>query len=164
MNDGVVVRHLLREQVAEEVRALLARKLMTGADLATAIGRSPMYVSRRVRGEVAFDIDDMQRIAEALGVPLLQLLPEAVRRGQSRDSGTASAGGDLNASSSKTIRSALDRPVRRRSTDRRADAPDVRGVSPFGHQRRDSTRPVSDIAVASRRPKRIGPGVRPMAS
>lgn len=75
MSDGVTVQHLLRERVAEEVRALLARKMMTGADLAAAIGRSPMYVSRRVRAEVAFDLDDMERMAGVFGVPVSQLMP-----------------------------------------------------------------------------------------
>jgi transcriptional regulator with XRE-family HTH domain len=76
MTHGVRVQHLLRERVAEEVRVLLARKMMTGADLAAAIGRSPMYVSRRIRGEVAFDIDDMQRLAEVFDVEVLDLLPK----------------------------------------------------------------------------------------
>ena len=76
MNDGVTVQHLLRERVAEEVRALLARKMMTGADLAAAIGRSPMYVSRRVRAEVAFDLDDMERMAAVFQVPVSQLMPK----------------------------------------------------------------------------------------
>ncbi len=55
---------------------LLARKMMTGADLAAAIGRSPMYVSRRVRGEVAFDLDDMERLAGVFGVEVSDLLPK----------------------------------------------------------------------------------------
>jgi len=76
MTDGVSVQSLLRERVAEEVRALLARKMMTGADLATAIGRSPMYVSRRLRGEVAFDLDDMERLADVFGVGVSDLLPK----------------------------------------------------------------------------------------
>jgi transcriptional regulator with XRE-family HTH domain len=75
MAQGVVVQNRLREQVAEEVRALLARRRLNGAKLAEAIGRSEMYVSRRLRAETAFDLDDLQNIAETLGVPVLQLLP-----------------------------------------------------------------------------------------
>jgi transcriptional regulator with XRE-family HTH domain len=78
MTEGFRVQHLLRERVAEEVRALLARKMMTGAELAEAIGRSPMYVSRRIRGEVAFDLDDMQHLAEVFGVEVGALIPKSV--------------------------------------------------------------------------------------
>jgi transcriptional regulator with XRE-family HTH domain len=68
MTGHTVVKVRLREVVAEEVRALLGRKRMTGGALATAIGRSEMYVSRRLRGEIAFDMDDLSAIAEVLGV------------------------------------------------------------------------------------------------
>src|SRR6185295_15650483 len=81
MADGGTAQRLLREQVAEEVRALLARKMKTGADVAAAIGKSPMYVSRRVRGEVAFDLDDIQKIAEVLEVEIGDLFPD--REGRS---------------------------------------------------------------------------------
>lgn len=87
MTDGIRVQHLLRERVAEEVRALLARKMMTGAELAEAIGRSPMYVSRRVRGEVAFDLDDMQRLAEVFGVEVNALIPKSAGLSGQKDKG-----------------------------------------------------------------------------
>lgn len=75
------VQHHLRELVAEEVRALLARRRLNGAKLATAIGKSEMYVSRRLRGETAFDLDDLEKIADVLGVPVGQLLPQSVQEG-----------------------------------------------------------------------------------
>ncbi|MDG4791880.1 helix-turn-helix transcriptional regulator [Micromonospora sp. WMMD1102] len=70
------VQNRLRELVAEEVRALLGRRQMSGAKLATAIDRSEMYVSRRLRGETAFDLDDLERIAGVLGVQVADLLPK----------------------------------------------------------------------------------------
>lgn len=65
----------LRELVAEEIRALLARRRMNGVQLALRIGRSQSYVSRRLTGETAFDTDDLERIAEVLGVNIIDLMP-----------------------------------------------------------------------------------------
>jgi len=48
----------LKLTVAEEVRVLLARRRLSGVKLAELIGRSQVYVSRRLRGEVAFDVED----------------------------------------------------------------------------------------------------------
>lgn len=78
MENGTRTASHLREGVAEEVRALLARKRLSGAKLAQTIGRSEMYVSRRLRGETAFDLDDLERIAAALGAPIGALLPRSV--------------------------------------------------------------------------------------
>lgn len=143
MTDGVTGKRLLRERVAEEVRALLARRMMTGADLATAIGRSPMYVSRRIRGEVAFDLDDMERLAGVFGIDVADLLPRSV--------------GALKDGYGETIRSAT--PHRPKRHARRVA---VKTPTPIGHGRRDSTRPVSAIPANRRRPVIVGMGNRPM--
>lgn len=79
MSIGVETSAGLREKVAEEVRVLLARKRMSGAALAAAIGKSEMYVSRRMRGEIAFDLDDLQSIAAVLKVQPVQLFGAAVK-------------------------------------------------------------------------------------
>lgn len=75
METGITADRQLRETVAEEVRALLARRRLNGAKLAAAIDRSEMYVSRRLRGETAFDLDDLDRIARVLDVEVVDLLP-----------------------------------------------------------------------------------------
>lgn len=77
------VQSRLRELVAEEVRALLARRRLNGAKLAAAIDRSEMYVSRRLRGETSFDLDDLEKIAEVLDVPVGALLPRGLSQGES---------------------------------------------------------------------------------
>lgn len=142
MTDGVPVQHLLRERVAEEVRALLARKMMTGAELALAIGKSPMYVSRRVRGEVAFDLDDMERIAHVLGVSIFDLLPKPAATGRQ--------GTSPNEGSSRAARSAAGSPL----------------GGPFGQKpglgsTSGLTRPASiDQTPKRRRPALVGPGRR----
>lgn len=64
----------LAGSVAAEVRAQLARRQLTGAALAAAIGRSEMYVSRRLRGDVPFDLVDVEQAAEFLGVAIADLL------------------------------------------------------------------------------------------
>lgn len=64
----------LREQVAEEVRALLARRRMSGVQLAVHLGTSQGYVSRRLTAVTPFDVDDLERLAELLDVSVIDLL------------------------------------------------------------------------------------------
>jgi transcriptional regulator with XRE-family HTH domain len=65
----------LRSHVAEEVRVGLARRRMSGVELARRIGKSHTYVWRRLTGETAFDLDDIERIAAVLGVDAVDLFP-----------------------------------------------------------------------------------------
>lgn len=65
----------LTDIVAGEVRAQLARRKLTASALADAIGRSEMYVSRRISGNVAFDLADIEQVARFLGVAVADLLP-----------------------------------------------------------------------------------------
>jgi transcriptional regulator with XRE-family HTH domain len=64
---------------AAEVRALIGRKNVSGADLARLTGRSQSYVSKRLRGEAAFTANDAEAISAALRVDLEALLVAAVR-------------------------------------------------------------------------------------
>jgi transcriptional regulator with XRE-family HTH domain len=80
----------MRESVAEEVRVMMVRKRITGAALAERIGRSAAYLSRRLTGETAFDLDDLFRISEVLGVRMVDLLPRDQRE---RVTGQYVAGG-----------------------------------------------------------------------
>lgn len=137
MTDGVTVQNLLRERVAEEVRALLARRQMTGAELAAKIERSPMYVSRRVRGEVAFDLDDLQRIADVFGVAPADLLPSEENRLK------------------KFYGSPAHRPNRAAVTRTAVSRPIVPRP-----QRPSAVRPISVVPVTRRRPGPVGPMAR----
>lgn len=67
----------LRERTAEELRVILARRRMSGSELARRTGLKQAYVSRRMTGEVAFDLDDLEVIATALGVTVMELLAGA---------------------------------------------------------------------------------------
>lgn len=70
----------LRARMAEEIRALLARRRIAGVALAARIHRSQSYVSRRLTGDIPFDVDDLEAIARVLGVTVADLLPSADRR------------------------------------------------------------------------------------
>lgn len=67
----------INEFVAEEIRALLARRRMSASDLARKTGMTQRAISRRLTGEKVIDVDDLQSIAEALDVELAALLPRA---------------------------------------------------------------------------------------
>ena len=132
----------LRHSVAEEIRALLARRQMSGVKLAETIGRSQAYVSRRLNGDTAFDVDDLQMIAEALGVPVTALLPASPEQ-------------------SLNVRS---QPVAERTTPRERRTRARRTPSPIGWQDAATTRPGSSVPPTRRRPSPVRPGDRRMAA
>lgn len=71
----------LPDRVAQEIRAELARRNMSQAALAEAIGKTEMYVSMRISGRsarrVVLDIADLELIAGALGLPASHFLADA---------------------------------------------------------------------------------------
>lgn len=63
------------ELIAREIRAELGRQQLSNRRLAVKLGVSFMWVSRRVNtGETDLTAEDVQRIADALGVPATRLL------------------------------------------------------------------------------------------
>src|SRR5512142_1169877 len=70
----------LSERVAEEIRAWMGRRRMTGATLSSKLGVSPAWVSYRLSGRQEIGLNDLQRIADALDVAAVNLLPRDVRR------------------------------------------------------------------------------------
>jgi transcriptional regulator with XRE-family HTH domain len=70
----------LNEGIAEEIRALLARRRLSASDLARMTGLTQRAISRRLTGEKVIDADDLERIAAVLGVDYRDLLP--VRAGR----------------------------------------------------------------------------------
>ncbi len=77
MSDETSPRGRLREHVAEEIRVLLARRKMSAAELARRTGMKQSTLARRMTGETAFDMDDLEVIAEVLTVDVQDLLPPA---------------------------------------------------------------------------------------
>lgn len=61
--------------VAAEVRAEMARKKLTQTDVAQRLGVAQATVSRRLTGEVAFDVAELDQIAGLLGVAVQQFIP-----------------------------------------------------------------------------------------
>ena len=61
--------------ISRRVRGLLAEHQVSGSELARRAGLSQSYVSRRVRGVVAWTISDLELIAAELDIPLSAILP-----------------------------------------------------------------------------------------
>lgn len=64
----------LRQAVAGHVRAEMARVRVSQSELARRLGEGQPWVNRRVNGDVALDVDDIERISAALDVPTTKLL------------------------------------------------------------------------------------------
>jgi transcriptional regulator with XRE-family HTH domain len=70
-------RSTLSDKTAEELRALLARRRLSGRDLARRLDVSPSWVSYRLTGTTEIGLNDLERIADALDVEVAELLPLA---------------------------------------------------------------------------------------
>lgn len=62
-----------------EISAMIGRRRMNQAALARALDVKPMWVSDRMTGRVRLSLDDLARIAAALNVSVVDLLPRDVR-------------------------------------------------------------------------------------
>lgn len=62
---------------AGEIRAELARRRLSQRDFADAIGKSQVWVSRRLSGAVPLTVDDVELIARGLEVEVAALLGQA---------------------------------------------------------------------------------------
>ncbi|WP_158566485.1 helix-turn-helix domain-containing protein [Micromonospora craterilacus] len=69
----------LSDLVAEEIRVLLTRRRMSQRQLAQAMGVSHAWLNYRLTGVKTIDLDDLQRIADVLGVQVSALLAPALR-------------------------------------------------------------------------------------
>lgn len=65
----------MKQHVASAVRAESARRRVSQGDIATALDLSRTSVNRRLSGEVAFDVEELGKVADLLDVPLAALLP-----------------------------------------------------------------------------------------
>lgn len=62
-------------QTGANVRAEIARRGMSQAAVSKAIGVSQSQFSKRLRGVIAFDINELDAIATVLDVPMSDLIP-----------------------------------------------------------------------------------------
>lgn len=61
----------LDRHVSAQLRAEMARSDVSNTELARRLGVNEMWVSRRARGRVRISLADLERIADALEVPVL---------------------------------------------------------------------------------------------
>lgn len=81
MNDVAEDRGAQADQlVAGEIRAELARQRRSQAELATQLGVSRPWLSRRLSGETPLSVGDIANIADALGVALSDLMAPVDQR------------------------------------------------------------------------------------
>jgi hypothetical protein len=64
----------LTASVAEEIRAELGRQRRSGVWLARQVGMTQSRFSRRLVGDLPFDLNELEQVAAALNVPLGKLL------------------------------------------------------------------------------------------
>jgi transcriptional regulator with XRE-family HTH domain len=103
--------------VAEEIRVLLARRKMSANQLAQLTGIKQSNLSRRMTGETAFDLNDLELIADALGVAVTDLMPQRVEAGQQINGRSAPISRSVPADS--TPRRTKHRPTARVSAGQR---------------------------------------------
>jgi len=70
----------LRLAVAAEVRAELARQRVSVNILADRVGMPRASMHRRCRGEIDFGVEELDKVARALGVPF-EALAQGIARG-----------------------------------------------------------------------------------
>jgi transcriptional regulator with XRE-family HTH domain len=70
-------RVTLREAVAMELRSELARNRISASRVAFAIGKDQPWISRRLTGQVAFDLDDLDAITQVMGISPSELMASA---------------------------------------------------------------------------------------
>lgn len=120
---------------------LLARKRMSGIELGRRAGMKQSTISRRLTGETAFDMDDLEKIADVLGVDVADLLPKPIRTERGSDD--------------KYLYVSMGRTDDAQPSDH-AVAP------PFGpSRRRETTRPPSVRQGKRTRPANARPAVLP---
>lgn len=67
----------LAKAVAAEVRRLIAERGWSGRELAQRTGLPTNSVATKLRGDRGLDFDDLDRIAEALGVTVAHVVARA---------------------------------------------------------------------------------------
>jgi len=65
------------QAVSGEIRACMARGQHTQGELATVLGLSQPSVSSRLKGDVAWDVDELAKVAQWLDVSLSELIASA---------------------------------------------------------------------------------------
>jgi transcriptional regulator with XRE-family HTH domain len=67
-----------RDRVAGNIRAEMARNRLTQSDLAVVLGKSQQSVSKKLRGRIPFDLDEIETLAQHFGIPIEQIVKDPV--------------------------------------------------------------------------------------
>lgn len=131
MTTEVGAPRALSDTVAEEIRASLGRQRISKAELGRRLGVSEVWVGRRLNGQLPIGLDELQKIADAIGVNVLDLLPKRNTAGYAQQRVVATIGEARTRNASPIIRPHSDevhrppnRPVRQtRPTSRIENRP-----------------------------------------
>lgn len=74
---------ITEESVVGKVRHRMTDMHLSQAAMAARLGRNQQWLGRRLVGAVPFSVDELATIADALGVPITDLLPDS--EGQAAD-------------------------------------------------------------------------------
>lgn len=144
--------------VGRQIRHAMVDADVLQSELARRMGKTEQWVSVRLRGRQAIDLNDLLLFARALGVEIHDLMPP-------REAITG-----VMAPPNERSADLPPRPTRRRRADepRRArlvfGSPDREPQGPFGHTRAGTSRPASGTPASSRRPKAGRPANRTRAA
>ncbi len=132
------------ERVGMQIKIELLKAGMSGRELGRRLGESQTWVSSRTSGRVPIDVNELQRIADALRVSVADLIP-------SRPAGTTRRDDDPNASLPRIGCSAHVPTAAPRSPFPAAAS------RPSGRPRKNVTRPGSPVPATRRRPVPVQP-------
>ena len=143
----------LSELVAEEVRAQMGRKRMSQAQLARGVGKTEMWVSLRLRGKQAIDLNDLMAIATVLGVDASELLtPDVVAKAKDSGEGANRDFDRAPADALVTVGQAITAMPTRVTRPPKPKLP----TRPNGHPKPGPPRPGSAVPARQRRPAPVG--------
>lgn len=111
----------LREYTAGELRAHLARERISVSALARRLEWTQSYLARRVDGRVAFDLDDLEKVAGELGIQVIDLLPHKETANTLRNRASAKRPSSAAPSTSRATRTTTRPPSRTDGGTARAD-------------------------------------------
>jgi transcriptional regulator with XRE-family HTH domain len=75
MSTSLTTSRTLSDRVAEEIRVMMARRLLKQSELAKLLDTNDQWLSVRLRGRQPIDLNDLERIADALGADVADLIP-----------------------------------------------------------------------------------------
>ena len=75
MSTSLTTSRTLSDRVAEEIRVMRARRLVKQSELAKLLDTNDQWLSVRLRGRQPIDLNDLERIAEALEIEVTDLIP-----------------------------------------------------------------------------------------